>query len=274
MNELRGPEPAHPGNVQTFGDGHETDDATAIPRRRSARWGRIAAVSLVAAIAVWAIGREAAQRIERQDIEVSSRRQEPAPGFPASRKVADNNNAIMRKGLVGDLDGTAIAYASEVDGLVANDGRFQTGLTLEPMARILNVGVATISRPDAPHEIDPAAVLFKVQAGQLTEPARELSRKRRNEQALQGRKRDAVYGDWIVKELSFTLNRLNHPNEEERTVLEAISRSARAMMPQPGDKLRAVSVARGDLESGSVILTTGMLPLEAQQDTAATIGTE
>jgi hypothetical protein len=233
-------------------------------RGNDTRWGRIAAVALVAAVTAWAIGHVASKRIEDGDIEASSERQEPAPGFPASRKVADNNNAIMKRGLVGDLDGTAIAYAAEVDGLVANDGRFQTGLTLEPMARILNVGVETISKASAPHEIDPDAVLFKVQSGRLTELGKELSRRRRKEQALQGRKRDAVYDDWIVKKLSFTLNRLKHPNEEEGIVLEAISRSARSMMPQPGDKVRAVSVNRGDLESGSVILTPGMLPLEAQ----------
>ncbi len=120
----------------------------------------MAALALVSALLAWGIGKGLSRRIEVDDIKRSSRRQEPLPGFPDPHLVAVYNNEIMRRGLVGDLDGTAIAYMAEADGLVDKDGGFRTNLTLERMARILKVSGATIAKPDSPREIDPDAVLF------------------------------------------------------------------------------------------------------------------
>ena len=73
----------------------EADGAREIPRRKYPRWGRIAAVALVGAAAAWAIGREASMRIEKRDIEISSRRQAPALGYPAASRTEDHNNMII-----------------------------------------------------------------------------------------------------------------------------------------------------------------------------------
>jgi hypothetical protein len=45
-------------------------------------------------------------------------------------------------------------------------------------------------------------------------------------------------------------------------VLDAISKAARAIPPEPGDGIRAVGVSRGELERNTVVLSVGMLPLE------------
>ncbi len=256
MNEFRGAECAHPGNVQPFRAEHEGENATAIPRRRYGRWGRIATVALVAVIAVWAIGQAASKRIEDEDIEIASRTQPAAPGFPAETETVKYNN---RKRLVANLNGIAVAYWAEADGLVVKaDGRFQTNLSIEEVTAILLVDPASISRPGSPWEIDPDAVLFRAQSGTLTPQAKIRSREMRKQQAWY------VFPEWEVHDFAFTLNKLMHPNEEEKMILTAISRAARGIMPAPGDKIRAVGVNRGDFDHGMVI-TPGMLPPSAAQ---------
>jgi hypothetical protein len=66
--------------------------------------------------------------------------------------------------------------------------------------------------------------------------------------------------DWVVTPYSFTLNRLKHPNDEEKSVLAAVVRSATGIMPVPGDKVRAGGVPGGAMEPGRVELVLGMLP--------------
>jgi hypothetical protein len=61
---------------------------------------------------------------------------------------------------------------------------------------------------------------------------------------------------------SFTLDRLKHPSDEEKTILSAIVYSAGENMPRPGDKIRAVGVNLGDLGPGLIALSAGMLTLE------------
>ena len=229
---------------------------------RNHRWGWLAAIALVGTTAAWATGREATKCIQNHDIEIASRRQPPAPGFPAPSRRADNNNMIMRMGLVGDLDGTAVAYTIEADHLVA-DGKFQIDLPLEQMAELLAISPDLLANPRSPDAIDPGAALFRAQAGTLTDSAKERSRKMRRRQVLDGKKPDAVVGEWVITEFTFTLDRLKQPNEQEKRVLSAISAAAAETMPRPGDKIRAVGVNGGDLELGRIALTKGMLPLEA-----------
>jgi hypothetical protein len=181
---------------------------------------------------------------------------EPPPDtFPQPSQTAINNNRIMEMGLVGDLDGLAVAYTSEADGLVGLDGRFRTELGPKELAAILRLDVEILSRSDA--------ILFKVQSGRLTDTAKRISIRVRTEREQQDKPRDFVCAAWITKDYAFTLERLKHPSEDERVVLEAISKAARAIMPQPGDKVRAVSAGAGQFECGGVVVAAGMLPLEA-----------
>jgi hypothetical protein len=237
-----------------------TDDVRQTLRTRKPRWGHLGAIAIVGATAAWAIGHEVAKRIENHDIQIASRRQPPAPGYPVAGRTVDNNNLIMRMGLVGDLDGTAVAYAHEADHLVA-DGKFQIDLPLEQMAALLGISPDSLANPQSPDEIDPNAELFRAQAGTLTDKAKELSLKLRKQQVLAGKKPDAVVATWVITDFSFTLNRLRHPNEQENIILSAIISAAAETMPKPGDKIRAIGVI--GVAPGRIALSVGLLPLEA-----------
>jgi hypothetical protein len=228
---------------------------------RPRRWGRIAAVAVLSAGTAWAAGRVAAHRIQSIDIAIASRRQAPEAGIRDDPRAAIHRH-ISRMGWVPNLDGTAVAYAAEADGLVAPDGRFRTDLSARDAARILHIDQAAIARPDAADEIDPDAVLFRAQSGTLTAQSKAMSRQRREEQAAGGLPPDAAVRDWDVRHFAFTLERLRHPDEAERTVLSAIGRSRLLIPPEPGDTIRAIPVNRGDLEDGKVALWPGMLPPE------------
>jgi hypothetical protein len=244
--------------VRTQSDG----DAEIVRRHRYPRWSRVAALALVAAVTFWAIGREASRHIEAHDIETASRRQPPVPGYPPTTPTADNNNTIMRMGLVGDLDGMAVAYTIEADRLVS-DGAFLTDFSLHELASILHISEESLADPAAPGEIDSDAELFRAQSGTLTDRAKDLSRKHRMRQVRDGKTPDMVTCEWVITNFSFTLRRLKHPNDQEKVVLSAIILAAAETMPMPGDKIRAVGVNRGDLAYGLIALSAGMLPLEA-----------
>jgi hypothetical protein len=260
MGDLGGLQSMHPGFRQPGSGTRRPVDTTDL-FTRPRRWVRIAAIAAMAAGAAWAIGRAASLRIEGQDIEVASRRQEPLPGIRRDPRAAINGT-VMSMGWVANLDGTAVAYSAEADGLVAPDGRFRTDLAPQAAARILHLDPEAIAKAASPEEIDPQAILFRAQSGTLTEPSKAGSRWRRKEQAARGLRPDAAYGGWDVRDFSFTIERLRHPNEEEQAVLSAISRSKLLSLPQPGDTIRAVPVSRGDLEGGKVALWPGMLPPE------------
>jgi hypothetical protein len=270
MSDDRQPESARHGNSQPPPTDHTARDLPGNRRQRPRRWACISALAAVAACAAWAIGRDAAHRIESNDIEIAAQRQEPAPGFPKSSPTVDINNMIMRLGWVGNLDGTAVAYAAEADGLVTSNGRFRTDFSVDELAEILHLDPTEISQKDSPNAIDPHALLFRAQAGRLTAESKAAARKRRAEQVRERRPPDAASGNWDIREFSFTLERIKHPSAEERAVLAAICQAKLGIMPKPGDSMRAIAVNRGDLEPGKLAFAAGMLPPEKPMSTEAT----
>jgi hypothetical protein len=268
-------DPPKPGRTHAENE-HSAGGAAAGRDARVVRWPRFVSTlgfagSAVLAVALlWLIGRAAVPRALPDDDEFASTREDPLPGFPRASPAAEINNAIARSGLVVNLDGTAVAYTAEADGLVGDDGQFRTGLSLAEAARILHRDPRTICRKDAPDELDPDAVLFRAQAGTILEESKKLARKLRFKQLQQGLPPDAAAGRWHTRDFAFTLNRIAHPDEEEETILAAISRSRRGVIPRPGDTIRAVAVDRGDLERGTAVVTPGMLPPERPMDRRGT----
>jgi hypothetical protein len=173
----------------------DSRDAPEMPLKGYPRWNRIAIFGLVAAGVAWPIGREASTRIENHDIAIASRRQAPAAGFPATTQTTDHNNAIMRIGLVADLDGKAIAYAAEADRLVV-DGRFRVDLPVAQIASLLHARPDLLPGSRSQDEINPDAELIRAQAGTLTDNAKKRSRELRSRQKLAGKKVDAVVAEW------------------------------------------------------------------------------
>jgi hypothetical protein len=219
--------------------------------------------------AAWVICSAALLPMDADNIADSSRRAEPLPGLHEDPRAAINS-ALMREGWVPNLDGTAVAYAEDADGLVGPDGRFRTDLAPEEAAAILHLDAAAIARAGSPREIDPAAVLFRAQAGTLSDRAKAMSRRTRLRQAAEEQIPDAVYQGWDVRDFAFTLDRLRHPDEAEEAVLAAIGRSKLWVPPRPGDAIRAVPVNRGQLGPDRVALLPGMLPKELPMTLAET----
>ncbi|HXW79972.1 MAG TPA: hypothetical protein VEJ84_10760 [Acidimicrobiales bacterium] len=165
----------------------------------------------------------------------------------------------MQLGLASDLDGTAVLYMQEADGLIDDAGHFRLDLPVAELAHILRIPSSELTGEDG--RIDPDAVLFRAKAATLTTEAKAKSREIRKRQVAQGRNPDGVYGEWIVRDHAFTLNRLISPVGEEKIVLEAIVRAKLAVMPKPGDGIRAVSAPRGQLEQDEILFCAGMLPV-------------
>lgn len=234
-----------------------TDSGT--PSGRPGRWVCIGQAAALAAVAAGAIGLAASHRAGSDDPAMSSPRQEPLPGIRRDPRAVINN-AIVGRGWVANLDGIAVVYEAEADGLIAPDGHFRTDLSAEDAGRILRLNREAIADAASPGRIDPRAVLFRAQSGTLTEASKARARKERRQQAAEGIPPDAAYGDWVVRDFAFTLERLERPGEEERAVLSAISRSKRLIAPEPGDTIRAVPICRGDLGDGKVALGPGILP--------------
>ena len=157
----------------------------------------------------------------------------------------------MASGLVSDLDGIAVAYSSDADVLVAQDGSWKTDLSCEQMAKALRLDTLVSD-----------SILFRAQEGWLTLEAKVVSRRVRDDREVEGKPRDFVYPEWITRNYAFTVERLRHPTAEDKRVLDAISNAARAVPPEPGDGIRAVGVSGGELERGIGVVSAGMLPLE------------
>jgi hypothetical protein len=171
---------------------------------------------------------------------------------------------IARMGWVPHLDGTVIAYVVDAERLIAG-GRFRTDLSLDEMASALGISAKSIANPRSPDDVDPDAELFRALSGMLTARSKESARTFQR-QLLAGKSTDDVLSEWVITEyewviteFSFTLRRLKHPSDAEKSVLSAIARAANGIMPAPGDKIRAVGLPRAVILAGSC-LTPGMLP--------------
>jgi hypothetical protein len=90
-------------------------------------------------------------------------------------------------------------------------------------------------------------VLFRAQAGTLTEQSKGLSRQRRLKQAKNGRTAYAEFDDWETRDFAFTLYRLKNPDAEGKIILAAIRCSKTGIMPKPGHAIRATAIGRGTL---------------------------
>jgi hypothetical protein len=194
----------------------------------------------------------------------SGRYSPPSVGIPKPSQSVVNNNKTARLRLPVNLDGTAVVYPEHVAAMVGIDGQFRTELSLGEMARVLLLDPRTIAKPGSPNEINPDAVLFRAVTGRLTERAKARSRREREIDEQELGHVMATARDWLTIDFPFSLNSLRHPNSEQNVVLDAISRSARGLMRQPGAKVNAVGLPMVD-ESGKfprVEFAPGYLPLE------------
>jgi hypothetical protein len=225
-----------------------------------ARWCSARSLLIVSAALFWWIGCEYARRLGPYS--------PPSGAMPKPTQGVVNNNTAAALLLPVDLDGTAVIYPEQVAELVGRDGEFRTGLALHEMARVLRVDPRRIARGASKSEIDPDAPLFKAAIGKLTEPAKARSRimRKMDDQGLQPVA--ATHDEWITVVFPFTLNNLRHPNQRQKEILEAISRSARGLMRQPGAKLNAVPVPsfREGGNFAAIDFAAGYLPLEPFPD--------
>jgi hypothetical protein len=234
---------------------------TAVSRpTQSYGWTWRLVIAVVATAGASAIALGASRSLEREEIEISCAPKAPLPELPPQSRTVFNNNLMANLGWVPNLDGTAIAYPRQADCLV-DGGRFRTVLALDATASALKISPASIADPRRPNELDPDAVLFRAQSGVLTEKSKQLAR-RFERSLLAGTVPDPIIYEWVITEFSFTLNCLKDPSNEERVVLSAIARAASEIMPAPDDTVRAVSFARGALETCQTTLTqvTELLP--------------
>jgi hypothetical protein len=194
------------------------------------------------------------------------------PAAPARSQTKLNNDAIARRSLIANLRGTAVMYREELRGLAAPDERFSIDLSLGRLADLLKINPQAIAKKGSPTEIDPDAVLFTAIAGRPSERAKARSRSERQLQARNGLPVDYTASEWVTQEFPFTLNALKHPSDEQKAILRAIWRSAREIMPEPGEKFRALAVSRPEIQSGSVDFKPGYLPLEHPSGGAGATG--
>jgi hypothetical protein len=259
MDKVRERASSLPQTRLPFGAGKVAYKTATSPPTRLGNWPRIAAIAALATAGAFVLGHVASLPVEK-DGEVFTASEAPLPGFPPESHNAANNNMIARLGWVPDLDGTVVAYVGEADRLVEG-GRFRTDISLDQMAAALMIIASSIANSRSPDEIDPDAELFRAHSGALTNESKESARALRRWR-LTGKIPNRFVQEWVIKEFSFTLNRLKHPSDEENSVLSAIVRAASGIMPARGDKVRAEGMSRGAFENGPVKLSIGMLPSE------------
>jgi hypothetical protein len=235
---------------------------------RFARWRSTGTLLVGMAGLLWWLSGEYAHRFDQNRIEEKAGFSPPSERIPKlSRAVVNNNEAALLQ-LPVNLEGTAVAYPEEVDGLVGADGEFRTDLSLSEMASVLRIDPQTIPQRGSKTEIDSKAVLFEAVTGRLSERAKAKSRRMREIERREGRPVSAFGHEWVTVAFPFSVTTLNHPNHEEQVVLDAISRSARGLKREPGAKTNAVplpSVRQGGRFRGFEF-AGGYLPLEPFPD--------
>jgi hypothetical protein len=222
-----------------------------------------AVVLVVVALFGW-LSNQVAHRATQNQVDEQTRYSPPLKEMPPRSREAIINEDAAALHVEVDLDGTAVVYPEQVRGLVRSDGSFRTDLTLEELARVLNLNARRIATQDS-RRINPDAVLFKVRIGRLTENSRASARRHREMEALE--RRGLPFGgyEWASGEESFTLNSLRRPTAAQQAVLNAISRSARLLPRQPGARINAVALESLSkaAEPQPFEFSAGLLPLEA-----------
>jgi hypothetical protein len=223
---------------------------------RILRWNSARVLLVGAAGLFWWLGCEYVHRFGRYS--------PPSEGMPkASQAVVSNNKAALLQ-LPVNLEGTAVVYPQVVAALVRAEGEFRTGLSLNEMASVLKVDPQTIAKRGSRNEIDPEAVLFSALTGRLAERAKARSRRMRETEYPDTRPALVEPDEWLTVDVPFSLNVLRHPNQEQKMILDAISRSARGLMREPGAKANAVPLPF--LHAGRQLqpseFAAGYLPLE------------
>ncbi len=207
---------------------------------RLARWNSVGFLLICTVGLFWWAGDAFLQRSQSNDMRETTAYSPPPENAPPPSPAVETNTRTAELHLPRDLEGTAVLYPEEVDGLVGPDGGFRTNLSLGELSRILRIDPRTIARKGSHPEVDPDAVLFRAMTGRLSENAKVQSRQARQIQARMGMPSSAVGDEWVLTELAFSLNTLIRPNHHQKAVLEALSRSALHLDPQPGAGINAV----------------------------------
>jgi hypothetical protein len=213
----------------------------------------------------WWAGDGSPLRIARTLVEDKAGYSPPLENGPQPSPEVENNTKASALRLPPDLEGTAVVYPREINGLVGADGSFRTNLSLIELASLLKVDPQVIAKNGSNNEIDPNAILFKVVTGRLSERAKDQALREREIQSQIGMPMSAVVDDWLLTELRFTLNALERPTEDEKSILDAISRSALLVVRQPGAKINAVPTSGGE-QLSDFKFSAGYLPLEPSPD--------
>ncbi len=187
----------------------------------------------------------------------------PHAGAPKLSRAAVNNNDAAELKLAPDLEGVAVIYPEQVDGLISADGSFRTDLAPEKMAAVLRINHAAL-RKERSAELDPDATLFTAIIGRLSARAKALSRRVRESEARAGRPMSAAGYEWETTLIGFSLNSLKHPNPEEKRILNAIIRCKRRLPRRGGAGINAIGLPleQADLVKPDLLFGAGFLPLE------------
>jgi hypothetical protein len=228
---------------------------------RLARSNSARALLIGSAAIFWWLGCESARRLGRYS--------PPSVAMPKPSQTVVNNNNAAALLLPVNLEGIAVVYPEQVDALVGSDGRFRTALSLDEIARALSIDPQSIARAGSKNEIDPDAVLFKVVTGRLSNRAKARSRRLRETEYEVIQPALSEPDDWVTAEVPVSLNMLSHPDYSHQQILEAISRSARGLIRQPGAKLNAVPLLRAVRHAETIVFAGGYLPLEPLPDDRA-----
>jgi hypothetical protein len=239
------------------------DDRTRV--FRFARFNSVGVLMVVTVTLFWWLGSELMSDVGQNRAEERTGYSPPLQAMPKISQLARDNIEIAGLHLAVDLEGTAVAYPEEVNGLVGPDGKFRADLSVDEMARILKIDSKKIAKRGSQTEIDPEAELFTAVTGRLSESAKAHSRQLREIEASLGHARSAVGHEWVETEVSFSLNILMHPNQDQTEILDSISRAARTVKRQPGAKINATPVMAepGGGRPNVFQFTGGFLPLEA-----------
>jgi hypothetical protein len=189
----------------------------------------------------------------------------PSEGISKSLLALDSNNEAAALHLPANLEGTAVVYPQAVAALVGADGEFRTELSLNAIASILKIDPQTIARRGSKNEIDPEAALFTAVTGRLSERAKARIRRLREKEYVDTGSAPVNPDEWLTVEVPFSLNTLRHRNAEQKLILDAISRSARGLVREPGAKANAVPLPflHAGRQSEGFEFAGGYLPLES-----------